>query len=261
MAPLYLPPSGHLGIGLYRISASGGTPSQLTVPDKNLNEDSHRWPAFLPDGIHYLYSAINLSGRNEAHSIYMGSLNSNEKRFVTKARGNVAYVAPGYLLFYRDQTLFGQPFDLTKFQLTGEPVPILTDVQFLPRISEAVFAASSTGLLVAQENVDSGVAQMLWFNRKGQEIGIALHPGIYGNVSLAPNGRTVASDTTDPDSQNTDIWIYALETQSAKRLTFDPSIDALPVWSPDGSRMLFGSNHGITFDLYLKDTMGRERRS
>jgi eukaryotic-like serine/threonine-protein kinase len=254
-------PSGHLGIGLYRISASGGTPSQLTVPDKNLNEDSHRWPAFLPDGIHYLYSAINLSGRNEAHSIYMGSLNSNEKRFVTKARGNVAYVAPGYLLFYRDQTLFGQPFDLTKFQLTGEPVPILTDVQFLPRISEAVFAASSTGLLVAQENVDSGVAQMLWFNRKGQEIGIALHPGIYGNVSLAPNGRTVASDTTDPDSQNTDIWIYALETQSAKRLTFDPSIDALPVWSPDGSRMLFGSNHGITFDLYLKDTMGRERRS
>jgi len=251
-------PSGHLGIGLYRISASGGTPSPLTVPDKSLNEDSHRWPGFLPDGIHYLYSAINLSGRNEAHSIYVGSLNSNEKRFVTKARGNVSYVPPGYLLFYRDQTLFGQTFDLRKFQLAGEPVPILTDVQFLPRISEAVFAASSSGLLVAQKNADSGVAQLLWFDRKGREIGIALHPGIYGNVALAPNGRAVASDTTDPESQNTDIWIYDLETQSAKRLTFDPSIDSLPVWSPDGGRMLFGSNHGVTFDLFLKDTNGAQ---
>jgi Tol biopolymer transport system component len=251
-------PSGHLGIGLYRISASGGTPSQLTLPDRNLNEDSHRWPGFLPDGIHYLYSAINLSGRNQLHSIYVGSLHSNEKRFVTKARGNVTYVAPGYLLFYRDQTLFSQTFDISKFQLTGEPVPILTDVQFLPRISEAAFAASSTGLLVAQKNADSGVAQLLWFDRKGQEIGIALRPGIYGNVSLAPNGKTVASDTTDPDSQNTDIWIYDLETQSAKRLTFDPSIDSLPIWSPDGSRMLFGSNHGTTFELFLKDTNGAQ---
>jgi len=251
-------PSGHLGVGLYRISASGDTPVQLTLPDKNLNEDSHRWPEFLPDGIHYLYSAINLSGRNEPHSIYVGSLNSNEKRFVTKARGNVAYVAPGYLLFYRDQTLFAQTFDLRKFQLTAEPVPILTDVQFLSRISKASFAASTPELLVAQKTEDSGGSQLLWFDRKGQEIGLALQPGVYGNVSIAPNGRTVATDTTDPNSQNTDIWIYDLETRSAKRLTFDPSIDAMPVWSPDGSQMVFGSNPGTSFDLFLKDTNGAQ---
>ena len=92
-------PSGTLGVGLYRISASGGTPTQVTVPDKTLNEDSNRWPLFLPDGIHYLYSAINLSGRRDLYSIYVGSLNSNEKRLVVKAKGNGAYAAPGYLLF------------------------------------------------------------------------------------------------------------------------------------------------------------------
>jgi len=251
-------PSGHLGVGLYRISAAGGTPTQVTVTDKSLNEDSHRWPVFLPDGIHYLYSAISLSGRQDLHSIYVGSLNSNEKRLVFKTKGNVAYAAPGYLLFYRDQTLFGQHFDLRKFEPTGEPAPILTDVQFLPRISEAVFAASSTGLLVAQKAGDSGASQFLWFNRKGQEIGIALHPGIYGNLALSPNGRTVAADITDPASQNTDIWIYDLETQSAKRLTFDPAIDSMPIWSPDGNRMVFSSNRGVTFDLFLKDTNGAQ---
>jgi len=249
-------PSGTLGAGLYRISASGGTPIKVTVPDETLNEDSNRWPVFLPDGIHYLYSAINLSGRRDLSSIYLGSLSSTEKRLVVKAKGNTAYAAPGYLLFYRDQTLFVQHFDTRKLQLTGEPAPLLTDVQFFPRISEAVFAASGTGLLVAQRNADSGSSQVLWFDRKGQQIGIALNPGIYGNIMLSPNGRAAASDTTDPASQNTDIWTYDLETRSAKRLTFDPALDSLPIWSPDGSRTVFASNRELKFDLYLKDTNG-----
>jgi eukaryotic-like serine/threonine-protein kinase len=249
-------PAGTLGVGLYRISGSGGTPTQVTVPDKTLNEDSNRWPVFLPDGIHYLYSAINLSGRRDLYSVYVGSLNSNEKRLVVRAKGNAAYADPGYLLFYRDQTLFVQHFDSRKLEVSGEPVPILTDVQFFPRISEAVFAASSSGLLVAQRNADSGASQVLWFDRKGQQIGIALNPGIYGNIMLAPNGKMAASDTTDPVSQNTDIWTYDLETRGAKRLTFDPALDSLPIWSPDGSRTVFASNRELKFDLYLKDTNG-----
>jgi eukaryotic-like serine/threonine-protein kinase len=251
-------PSGTLGVGLYRISASGGTPTQVTVPDKTLSEDSNRWPSFLPDGIHYLYSAINLSGRKDLYSVYVGALNSNEKRLVVRAKGNAAYAAPGYLLFYRDQTLFIQHFDARKFELTGEPVPLLTDVQFFPRISQAIFAASTTGLLVAQRSADSGATQVFWFDRKGQQIGIATNPGIYGNVMLSPNGRAVASDTTDPVSQNTDIWTYDLDTRSAKRLTFDPALDSLPIWSPDGSRTIFASNRELKFDLYLKDTNGAQ---
>ena len=85
-----------------------------------------------------------------------------------------------------------------------------------------------------------------------------MKPGIYGNMMLAPNGKTVASDTTDPASQNTDIWTYDLETQSAKRLTFDPAIDSVPIWSPDATRMVFASNRGVTFDLYFKDTNGAQ---
>jgi serine/threonine protein kinase len=250
-------PSGHLGVGLYKISASGGTPTQITTPDKSLTEDSHRWPVFLPDGIHYLYSAIHLSGRRDLSSVYEGSLNSNEKQLVTKSSANVAYVAP-YLLFFRDQTLFAQHFDIKKFELTGEPAPLLTDVQYSPRISRAVFAASSTNLLVAQKTGDTGASQFLWFNRKGQEIGTALPPGIYGNMMLSPDDKSVALDLTDPSSQNTDIWIFNLETQSAKHLTYDPAIDSLPIWSPDGNRIIFTSNRGVTFDLYLKDTNGAQ---
>src|SRR5208282_5322844 len=141
-------PSGLLGVGLYRIAASGGTATEIATPDRAHNEDSLLWPVFLPDGVHYLYAAINLSGRSDTQSVYVGALNSNEKHFVARARGNAAYVAPGYLLFYRDQTLFSQHFDLGKLEVTGEPV--------------AVFAASNTGLLVAQKAGDSGASQLLW---------------------------------------------------------------------------------------------------
>ncbi|HXZ32870.1 MAG TPA: protein kinase [Terriglobales bacterium] len=251
-------PNGLLGVGLYRISATGGTPTLVTVPDKSLNEDSHRWPLFLPDGTHYLYSAINLSGRQNLYSIYLGSLNSNERRLITRARGNASYAAPGYLLFHRYQSLFAQPFDGTRFELSGEPTPLLNDIQFSPRISRAVFGATSTGVLVAQKTGDTGVSQLLWFDREGQQVGLVLKPGIYGNISLSPDGRFVAADTTDPANQNTDVWTYDLPTNGAKRLTFDPSIDSMPVWSPDGKRLIFASNRALKFDLYFKDANGAQ---
>ena len=251
-------PTGALGVGVYQISASGGTPVQVTVPDKSLQEDSNRWPVFLPDGTHFLYAAINLSGRRDLYSVYLGALNSKEKRLVARAKGNVAYAEPGYLLYYRDQTLFAQRFDSKKLNLTGDPVPVLTDIQFFPRISEAVFSAAGTGLLVAQRGGDSGASQVLWFDRKGQQIGFAMNSGIYGNIMLDPSGKFVTSDTTDLDSQNTDIWTYDLEARTAKRLTFDPALDSLPVWSPDGSRIIFASNRELKFDLYLKDANGAQ---
>jgi len=250
-------PTGQLGVGISRISAAGGTAVQVTYPDREHGEDSHRWPIFLPDGVHFLYLAMDLSGRTALSSIYVGSLNSKEKHLVTQAKANVAYVAPGYLLFYRDQTLFAQHFDTDKFELHGEPVPLLTNVQYLPRIYHAVFASSAGGVLVAQAG-DNNASQLIWFDRKGQQVGVAVPPGVYGNISLSPNGKFVATDSMDPVSQNTDVWTYDLERDKAKRLTFDPAIDSTPLWSPDSSRIIFTSDRAQKFNLYVKDTNGAQ---
>ena len=92
-------PSGLLGIGIFRISASGGTPVQVTFPDRTQGEDSHRWPVFLPDRNHYLYLAMNLTGRKDLYSVFVGSLNSKDKRLVVRTKANAAYASPGYLVF------------------------------------------------------------------------------------------------------------------------------------------------------------------
>jgi serine/threonine protein kinase len=190
-------PDARSGVGLYRVSASGGVVTPLGKLDKNRRELSHRWPMFLPDGTHYLYMATNFAGQKNADAIFVGSLDSDEKHFVVEASANAAYAAPGYLLFYRDKTLFAQPFDLKRFALTGEARVVLTDLQYQPQVKRALFDASENGLLVAQ--IGSGVAlsQPVWFDRKGRELGAVGKPDVYGNVSIAPNGKSVAVSLTD----------------------------------------------------------------
>ena len=246
------------GRGLYRVSASGGTPSRISEPDTSRGEQSHRWPVFLPDGRHYLYMAANFTGQKGVNAVFVGSLDSNEKHFVMEASANVAYAAPGYLLFPREKTLLAQKFDATRFALTGEPTTILPDVQYQPQVRRAVFAVSDGGLLIAQTGGGVALSQPLWFDRTGKELGAAGRPDVYGNVFLAPNGTSIAVDKTDMASLNTDVWTYDLQRESAKRLTFDLAFDVLPIWSPDGSRLVFASNRQLDVDLYVKNSGGAQ---
>jgi eukaryotic-like serine/threonine-protein kinase len=251
-------PDARAGVGLYRVSASGGSVTPISNPDKNRGEISHRWPVFLPDGTHYLYLATNFAGQKGVDAIFVGSLASQEKRFVVEADANAAYAAPGYLLFYRDKALLAQRFDLKRYALTGVPTTVLNDVQYQPQVKRAVFGAAEKGLLVAQTGSGVALSRLVWFDRKGTELGTFGPPDVYGNVCLAPNGKSAAVSITDIASQNTDIWTYDLQRESAKRLTFDPAADTAPIWSPDATRLVFASNRRSFNDLYIKNSDGAQ---
>ncbi len=251
-------PDALLGGGLYRVSASGGTPTQISKPDPTRGEQSHRWPMFLPDGKHYLYMASNFTGKKGVNAIFVGSLDSNEKRFVVDASANAAYAVPGFLLFPREETLLAQRFDQERFILMGEPTAILTDIQYQPQVRRAVFAVSDSGLLIAQTGSGVALSQPIWFDRKGNATGTVGKPEVYGNVSIASNGRSVAVDKTDMSSLNTDVWMYELQGEGAKRLTFDPAFDVAPIWNPDASGLVFSSNRSLNIDLYVKNSDGAQ---
>jgi Tol biopolymer transport system component len=242
--------------GLFRVPASGGTPTRISDFDKSRGEGSLRWPAFLPDGKHFLYLAANFTGQKGANAIFVGSLDSNEKRFVVEATSNAAYAPPGYLLFYRDRTMLAQPFDLKRFALVGEATVILPEVQYLPQVKRAIFAVSDQGLLVAQSGGEAALSQLSWFDRKGNAVGAVGKPEVYGNVFLAPDGKSVATDKTDMASLNIDVWTQELHRDGSKRLTFDPAIDAVPIWSPDAGQLVFASNRQTYFGLYVKNSDG-----
>jgi eukaryotic-like serine/threonine-protein kinase len=249
-------PSGALIDGLYRVSSGGGPATRITLPEGE--ENTHRWPMFLPDGKHFLYLAANVSGNEDPDAIYVGALDSKEKKFITKSTGNAAYASPGYLLFYREKTLVAQRFDAEKLELRGDPVALMTDVAYSPRIVRASYAVADAGMLVAQSGNGISLSRLEWYDRKGNELGTLGKPSAYSNISLSPNDRFVALDKTDEGNENSDVWTIDVQNDGLKRLTFAPAIDASAVWSPDGKRVLFASSRTHMFSLYVKNADGTE---
>ncbi len=243
---------------VYRVSAAGGLATPVTRFDPARGETTHRWPFFLPDGRHFLYlvASFGSGGQQEKMGIYVGSLDSKEEKFLLRANSNVAYAPPGYLLFFRERSLLAQLFDAKGLRITGDPFPVAEQIQYFPQIYSALFSISENGVLLYRAASASAASRLLWFDRSGKEIGSLGTPGDQANPRISPDGKRVALDITDPQTGNMDIWIYDLSRGIPTRFTFDPAEDTTPIWSPDGSRIVWGSNRSKVRDLYQKDSSG-----
>jgi Tol biopolymer transport system component len=65
-------------------------------------------------------------------------------------------------------------------------------------------------------------------------------------------------DIRDPRTGSTDIWLYDVAGNVRTRFTFDPANDECPIWSPDGTRIIFSSSRRGHLDLYEKPLAGLE---
>ena len=92
--------------------------------------------------------------------------------------------------------------------------------------------------------------RLAWFNREGTELGSFGEPGDYGDVSLSPDGTRVAVSVREPGSEAADIWVFDVASGAGTRVTGDPADDIAPVWSVDGSRIVFASSRAGSYDLY-----------
>ena len=107
----------------YRVSANGGTPTPATTLDATRSETGHRFPSFLPDDDHFLFSA--LPGADGAFEVFAGSLKDPASRtLIGSFETAPVYAAPGWLVFARDGVLAAQAFDVDKLRLTGEAVSL-----------------------------------------------------------------------------------------------------------------------------------------
>jgi dipeptidyl aminopeptidase/acylaminoacyl peptidase len=225
--------------------------TSVTALDRPGQEDSHRWPYFLPDGRHFVYSVLSFSQRGWRGSC-IGSLDSKDKKRLLSVSGTIAYAA-GHLLFVRDGTLVAHPFDPNRLQVTGDPIPVAEEVEVSHSFSE--FSVSDSGVLAYQRRSANKTDGLIWLDRRGKQLGSIAAPANYSVHRLSPDEKRVAGSRLD-ESGVGDIWLLELSRGITSRFTSDPAFDWVPVWSPDGSRIVFNSNRKGSMDLYLKALSG-----
>jgi serine/threonine protein kinase len=238
---------------LLRVSSAGGTPEPASKLDTSRNENSNRWPNFLPDNQHFLFWARNALGTQE-QNVSVGTLGSMQTKLVLKGVTTATF-ASGYLLFMREQTLLAQPFDTKRLEVTGEATPIAEHIAVNGATAVPEFSASQNGILVYQTGEASGAWDLLWFTREGKPEGALAQQDRYYYPALSPDGGRVAVSLFNGTQGVADIWILDIRRGTKSRLTFGSGTQVSAVWSFDGKTVYYASNRGAN-QIYSKPADG-----
>ncbi len=231
---------------LYRVPATGGTLALVTSLSRE--GEAHRWPFFLPDGKHFLYTADNVYSVEQGTGIFAGSTESNVSESntpvpISPERVRNAVFALNRVFFSKGGTLSAQWFEPGRLKLIGEPVPVFQrEVAAAAVFFPSGFSISNTGLLAFQSTLDLA-SRLTWMNAEGKVLD-ELPDIAYSDPSVSPDGRSVAVSCDQLHDGKLAICVYDVGRRVTARLTKGPR-DRYPVWSPDGREIAYLASDGI----------------
>ena len=239
--------------GIWRVPAGGGTPQQiLTVKKGEMAHGPHR----LPGGEWMLFTLlpVGVGSWNQAQ-IVVQSLTTGERVVLVDGGRDARYLATGHLVYALNSAILAAPFDPGTRRITGPAVRLVDDVFDAGTVTGAVhFDVSANGSLVYATR--PGPALLTWVDRNGREEMIPAEPRPYRHPRVSPDGTRIAVEIDDP--ANTDIWIGDARRGAFTRLTSGEQVDSDPIWSPDGSRIVYSSVRG-TEGLFWQPADGSGR--
>ena len=224
------------GTDLYQVSANGGEPESLAIPDAEKGERQYFSPEILPGGKAVLFT-IFLGGNSFQTAVL--SLETGERKVLLEGGRDAHYAPTGHLVYelYGTGTLMAAPFDLGRLEIAGASVPILQGVRQAPN-GWVDYSFSSDGTLVyVPGGTGTGQFRLVWVDRQGVVEPMGAPPHNYRAPRLSPDGGRVAVTITDT---GTDIWVYDIVRQTLTRLTFEGD-NQQPQWTPDGKRVTWRS--------------------
>ena len=239
--------------GILRVSSSGGMVTPVIELDASRQEGSHRFPHFLPDGRHFLFTVR--SSVADHTGVYAGSLDGKTKKLLIRGNTAALYAPSGHVLFLDGDTLMGQAFDADRLELRGQAFVVEGGVG-RSSTGSGSYSVSGTGTLAFATTL-SAPGRLTWFDRGGNASDSVGALGDYTDFRLSPDQTRLAGSLVDPKAGFPDIWITDLARGGSAPFTFGPSVNASPVWAPDGARIIFRSNRtgGMT-EFYAKSAGG-----
>ncbi len=253
----------NFGDALKMVPDGGGTPESIPSSDLPSDSLSQMWPAFLPDGKHFLFLQWKYpSFGTTDDNVWIGSIDGEKPKRLPLASTSAQY-SEGYLLFSRDGDLVAQKFDLGRLELSGAVLPVVRQIQYHTFLHNGAFTVSTNGILV-YGTAGTGVnSQMAWLDRTGKTIGALGEAGLLMRPSIAPDGKRVAVGIS-PSNTREKIWIYDVERGTRIPLVSEENGPSLyrPIWSPNGEQVAYRDTVGkdSTLIVHNSDGSGEERR-
>ena len=238
--------------GSYRVAATGGEVTPMPTVMSAIN-----FP--LPDGSGVLH---NVSGQ-----VALYDFKSDSSVVLIPGGSAAVYLSSGHILYVPSEGgLFAVPFDLAKRSVEGGPVRVLERVG--GSIISRGYSVSASGVVVQRDAPGSGSAaenRLVIVDPGKSNDTLRLPPARHNLARFSPDGRSLAMEVVASDRNGqSDIYTLNLVTGTYTQLTFEGDNDT-PVWSPDGTRLLFDSKllrgEGSE-DLFIKpaDNSAPERR-
>jgi serine/threonine-protein kinase len=224
------------GTGLTVVPASGrGQKTELLPLDAEAGEDAFSAPQAV-SGNRLLFTALGAGGARA----WLLDLDTMERQPAYEGANDAAYVEPGYVIFSREGDLFAAELDPGGGD-TAAPQRLLEGLFSDALYQRARFAVASNGTIAFMPGEAGSLrSRMVWVDREsGAVTPLALDAGVYGRPTIAPDGLTIAYDVAS--GSRSDIWTYRPDEGRRTRITDDGSA-RMPVWSPDGLRLMFASS-------------------
>jgi serine/threonine protein kinase/Tol biopolymer transport system component len=251
-----------LADALKQVPDRGGVARPIVGADLSKDDLGQLWPAFLPDGKHFLYLGWRAPAfGSHDDGVWIGSLDGEMARRLPLSSTNVQY-SSGYLLFSQDGDLLAQKFDASRLQLSGVPFPMARNLQYDTTFHDGKFTVAGTGTLV-YGTAGTGVnTELTWLDRDGNTIGVVGQPGEFERQAISPDGKRIAVGVK-PIIEREKIWVYDVDRGTRVPLVADESGAAMysPAWSPDGKQIAYRTTLGKHSTLLIKasDGSGDER--
>ena len=245
--------AGSLGSGLVRIPASGGTPESLTKPDGAANGYAHVFPQALPGGRSVLFT---IWGQTQGNAVL--SLESRRWDMVLPmtlsfaaglfdpARGSAGRI----LVVDHSAGVVAAPFDAAHPAPTSIETTVLSNVYSELELETRGWLSISNNRTVVYAAGNPAKTSLVWVDREGKAESLGKGQDLYREVRLSPDGMKAVVRI------GLNLWIHDLQRGTRAPLTSGKDSNLLPLWSPDATRVIFGSNRGGDWDLYSQPSDG-----
>ena len=239
---------------LRTVSARGGPVTEVSKLEPAYF--AHKWPSFLPDGRHFLYSAQLREWKTAPLDLFLGSLDGTPPRRLGDTWSGAVYAFPGFVLSvgFPGRTLVARRLDVTANRLTGDALPIAAGLVLISQRWTAPFSASSVGSLAYVPGNYTPLRRLTWTSLNGVENG-AGDPAQFSELALSPDGRWAVATIMDDDRATTDLWEIELEHDRRERRTDTRDDEQLPVWTRtrNGQEIFYSARRrGSVVDIYRR---------